>query len=208
MTGIALITLVVGLGLARWIASLGENYGVAWAMSGDARNEVFIMRSILMDGGLTVHQLRAYPAVIDNLMALISGAGGRAGLLPGADLHDARAVATVYTLAGIAVALMLISTLFELLPSTLRSSPVRLPLGAFVVFFACAITSASPLVLGTALSGGFVDAYASLPVIIGGLVLVFRFCTEPSPLHSPSWGWPPSSLSSRGRSSPSFPAPW
>ena len=183
LSWIVVVTLIAGLGLTRWIASLGKNYAVAWAMSGDARNEVLIMRSILHDGGLTVHQLRAYPAAIDNLTALISGAGGRAGLPPG-DLmiHDASAVASVYVLAGVAVALMFIAALIELLPSPLRASPVRLPLGAFVVLFACALTSASPLVLGTALSGGFVSAYATLPVIIGALVLAFQFCTEPSPL--------------------------
>jgi hypothetical protein len=183
LVGIALTVVFVGLGTVRWVASLGRDYGVAWAMSGDSRNEVFTMRSILAGGGLTVHQLRAYPAVVDNLMALISAAGGRTGLRPGdLMLHDAQAVASTYVLAGIAVALLLVAALIELLPGAARSSPTQVPLGTLVVLSACAITSASPLVLGTALNGGFVDAYATLPVVISALVVALRFCSEPSPL--------------------------
>ena len=49
--------------------------------------------------------------------------------------------------------------------------PLPLPIGAVppsvvVVLLACAATCASPLVLGTALFGGFVTAYAALPMAI------------------------------------------
>ena len=159
--GLALAVSIVAFGAARWIASLGRDYGVAWAMSGDARNEVFEIRSVLQNGGLTVRELRAYPAIVDNLMALITVAGKRAGLRPGnLLLHDAQAMAAMYILAGIAVALMLAATLAELVPGAPAASLNNLPPRTLVVILAGAITAASPLVLGQGLTGGFVDAYA------------------------------------------------
>jgi hypothetical protein len=97
-------------------------------------------------------------------------------------LHDAQAAATVFALAWIGVALMLIAALMELLPNSIPSSLSELPVGVFVILFACAITSASRLVLGTALVGGFVDAYATIPLVVGAIVLGLRFCRAPSPV--------------------------
>jgi hypothetical protein len=80
--GLALAVIIGGLSIAKYVASRGTDYGIAWAMGGDARNHVLITRSVLNDGGLTAHELRAYPALVNNLIALISGAGGRSGLPP------------------------------------------------------------------------------------------------------------------------------
>ncbi len=180
--GLAVAVVVVGLGVAKWIASTGKDYGVAWAMSGDARNHVLILRTVLQDGGLTTGELRKYPALVNNLMALISGAGTRTGLPPGQlMLHDAQALATTYVLAGIGVALMFIAALLELLPDRYSQAP-RLPPSVVVVLLACAATSASPLVLGTALFGGFVTAYAALAMAVACIVVAIRLCTAPTPL--------------------------
>ena len=181
-SGLAIATIIAGLGLTRYVASRGTDYGVAWAMGGDARNHILITRSLLTDGGLTARELRAYPAIVNNVIALISGAGGRSGLPPGQlMLHDARALAATYVLAGIAVALMLVAALIELLPRALARDS-RLPPSVVVILFACAVTSASPLLLGTGLDGGFVTAYAALPIAIASIVLALRFCSEPSPV--------------------------
>jgi hypothetical protein len=181
--GIALAVVAVGLAIARWVASLGRDYGVAWAMSGDVRNETFVMRSVIQDGGLTVQRLRTYPALVNDLMALISAGGRRTRLRPGdLLLHDAHAVATVYVTAAIAISLMLMAALLETMRCELGSSSDGISLSALVVLLAGAITSVSPLVLGTALVGGFVDGYATLPVVIGAIVIALRFCRAPSPL--------------------------
>jgi len=178
---LAMAVVVAGLALAKWIASIGKDYGVAWAMSGDSRNHILIVRSVLKDGGLTAQELRQYPALVNNLIALIAGAGGRNGLPAGQlMLHDAQALATTYVLAGIAVALMFMAALLELLPSDVALAS-RLPPSVVLVLLVCAATSASPLVLGTALFGGFVTAYAALAMAIACVVLALRFCSEPSP---------------------------
>jgi hypothetical protein len=183
MAGIALAIVIAGLGIARWVASLGQDYGVAWAMSGDTRDEVLVMRGLIQAGGLTVGRLRKYPALVNNVMALISEAGGRSGLRPGdLMLHDVHAVATVYVLAAIAVAIMLMAALVEVMPGPLALSPNGLPVDTLVVLLACAITSASPLLLGMAIRGGFVDGYATLPVVIAATVIALHFCRVPSPL--------------------------
>ncbi len=165
---------VAGLGIARWVTSLGQDYGVSWAMSGDTRNEVLLMRGVIQAGGLTVGRLRTYPALVNNVISLISEAGGRAGAAPHGNLmlHDVHAFATVYVLAAIAIALMLIATLVEIMPGPLVLSPNGLPVDVLVVLLACGITSASPLLLGMALRGGlrrWVCLPASLPVVIAAI---------------------------------------
>ena len=172
---------IVALGIARWIASLGKNYGIAWAMSGDARNHVLIARAVLHDGGLTIRELRSYPALINDLIGQGSGAGGRDGLSPGQLLlHDASALAVIYVVSGIAIGVLFIAALLELLPRATATKP-RLPPSITLVALASAATSASPLVLGTALIGGFVTAYATIPLLLACIVLALRFCTEPLP---------------------------
>jgi hypothetical protein len=179
---LAIAVVIAGLTLAKWIASIGKDFGVAWAMSGDARNHILITRSVLHDGGLTAQELRKYPALVNNIIALIAGATGRNGLPVGQlMLHDAQALASIYVLAGIAVAAMFMAALLELLPGDVALAP-RLPPSVVLVLLVCAATCASPLVLGTALFGGFVTAYATLAMAVACVVLALRFCSEPSPV--------------------------
>jgi hypothetical protein len=178
--GLALTATIFGLAVAAWIASRGKNFDVAWAMSGDARNHVQILRQVIGQGGLTLKELKTYPAVVNSVSALLSSAGGRAHLLPG-DLmiHDAHAVATTYVLAGIATACMLIAALHEFVPRALHGER-RLPVGITVVLLGCAAVSASPFVLGTALNDGFLSAYGTLPLVLAAVVLALRCTAIPS----------------------------
>ena len=177
----ALMVQCAGLAVAAWIAARGPGYGYAWAMSGDARNHVLIVREILSQGGLTPGELKIYPALIDAVIALISGAGGRAGLAPGQlMLHDVQAVATTYILAALAVASLSVAALLELRPREMAESR-RLTVPVVLVLAASAAVAASPLVLGTALFGGFVDAYGTLPLVLAAMVLAIRCCATPSP---------------------------
>lgn len=179
---VAAVVTISGLAVVRGVASVERDYGVAWAMSGDSRNETLITRSIIQAGGLTVHELKSYPAVVNTLIALISGAGGRTGLAPGdLMLHDAQAAATVFALAWIAVALTFIAALMELPPMAASLSEDEPTLNVLVVLVAVVMTSASSLVLGTAIAGGFYDGYATIALVTGAVVLALRCCREPSP---------------------------
>ena len=130
---VALTIMAAGLVVPLWIASHGVNYRVAWTMSGDARNHVLLTRSLLENGGLSLRVLKIYPAVIDAVTAMIAGAGGRSGLLPGQlMLHDAHAQLTTYVLAGIALSLMTAAALLELVPSAVAVAR-RLPAATTVL---------------------------------------------------------------------------
>jgi len=176
---VATMTGVV-LAVSAWVATRGPAFGVAWAMSGDARNHMRMIRGILDVGGLTPVQLRGYPALIDGMSAVIAGSGDRASLNAGdLMLHDAGAMSTTYVLAVIAVAVLLIAALLESLPGNLGRGRVSLPVA--VVLLGCGALAGTPLVLGTALSDGFVNAYGSLPLAMAAVVLGLRCLSRPSP---------------------------
>lgn len=178
----AVSVVVVVLGVVRWIASLGQGYGIAWAMSGDARNEVLVMRSAIQAGGITVRELKSYPGLLDSIMAQVALAGGRTHLRPGQlMLHDASTLVVFYALACICIALMMAAALTEVLPEPLTFSVRDLGAGGLLVIVGAAATSATPMVLGTSLYGGFVVAYSTIPVLMASIVLALRFFRRPSP---------------------------
>jgi hypothetical protein len=171
-----------GLAILHWVRSLGPYFNVTWAMSGDARNHILITREIVNAGGLTASEFKIYPAAIDGIIALVSAAGGRGDMRPGELLlHDATADAAVFALAWLAVSLLLAGTLLEVFGPRARSCTKPFPLGVLIVVLGCALSASSRLALGTALVGGFVDAYAAIALIIGAMLLALRFCRSPSP---------------------------
>jgi hypothetical protein len=174
--GIALVVLIAGLALITRIAAEGHLYGVSWAMSGDARNHVVIIRSIIASGGLTLNLLRTFPGAIDAIGALISGAGGRAGLAPGhLVLHDAQSLASLYILSGLAIALLGIAALLELLPRA-TAAMRTLPAATYIALLASSGLSVTGLVLGTAVRDGYVSAYASIPLSLAAMVIGLACC--------------------------------
>jgi hypothetical protein len=174
--GIALAVLIAGLALVTRIAAEGHLYGVSWAMGGDARNHIVIVRSIIGSGGLTLNLLRAFPGAIDAIAALISGAGGRSGLAPGhLVVHDAQSLASLYVLSGLAIAVLGIAALLELLPRATTARRV-LPAAAYIGLLASSGLSVTGLVLGTALRDGYVSAYASIPLTLAAMVLALACC--------------------------------
>jgi hypothetical protein len=180
--GLAAIVTTGVLTISTWIATRGAAYSVAWVMSGDARNHARVIRATLADGGLTLDQLRAYPALVDTVASVVAAAGGRAGLGAGSlMLDDAQALATMWLLAVIAVAVLLMAALCEFLPAELATRR-RLPLTTAVALLGAAAAAGCPLVLGTGLSGGFVTGYGSIPFALAALVLALRICTRPSPV--------------------------
>jgi hypothetical protein len=179
--GLALTITVAGLLLQLWMSARGHGYDVAWALSGDGRNHVLLLRGIAARGGITLEQLRTYPALSNALSAVISSAGGRGGLAPGSlMLHDARAVSGVYVLSGIGLSTMFAGAVLECLPRSLATAR-RLPPAVLVVVLLCAVTSVSSFVLGTSLLDGFFSTYAALPMAVAAVILAIRCTDDASP---------------------------
>jgi hypothetical protein len=178
---IAATVVAAGLIVPMWIASHGVDFRVAWALSGDSRNHVLIVRQILGAGGLTTTELRGYPADIDAITALISGAGHRGGLLPGRlMMHDIHALVATYVVTGIALATLIVAALLELLPKAVARAR-RLPAAIVVIVLLASSLSVSALVLGTSLQDGYLSSYATVPLVLAAMVLALRFCSDPSP---------------------------
>jgi hypothetical protein len=189
---VVFVVLIVGLAVPAWIAAKGRSYGLAWSMSGDGRNHVLLLRAILTHGGLTVGQLKTYPLFVNTVSAVLSSAGGRAGLAPGTlMLHDAASLSATYVLSGLALALMFVAAILESLPKAVRQAR-RLPAGVVVVVLFAALTALSSFVLGTSLLDGFFTTYGTLPAVVASLVLALRCLNEPSPtafgLMTPAMG--------------------
>ncbi len=179
--GLAAAVTAATLVTTAWVASRGEAYAEVWAMSGDARNHVLNLRSMLANGGLTLDNLRSSPAVFDAIVATVAAADGRVGLDPGAlMLHDARAMATTYAVCVAAVGVLLLAALQEATPRLLTRRRLGGPV--VVALLAGAAAAASPLVLGTGLTDGFITAYGALVPATAGVVLALRCCTRPAPL--------------------------
>lgn len=173
--------IIVGSALLVMLAvsATGEHHNIAWAMSGDARNHVSVMRGLLADGGLTVEALRSYPAAVNAFAAEVAGASDRSGTARDLILTDVRALASTYVLGAIATATLLAGALLELLPRGERLHRRSVAAIAVTVLVGGA-AAASPLALGFALADGFLSAYCSLPLALAGVVLALRYYREPS----------------------------
>ena len=158
----------------------GKNYGVAWAMSGDSRDHIQIARTVISSGGLTIHELKSYPAIVNSVSAIMSVAGGRSGLLPG-DLmvHDAQAVASTFVLSIIGIATLFMAAVYQFVPKAVRELR-RIPVALTTTLLACAGIAITPLMLGTTLNEGYLSAYGALPVVLAVLVLALALCDRPS----------------------------
>ena len=158
----------------------GKNYGIAWAMSGDARDHIQIARTVISSGGLTIHELKSYPAIVNSVSAIMSVANGRSGLLPG-DLmvHDAQAVASTFVLSIIGIATLFMASVYQFVPKTVRELR-RIPVALTTTLLACAGIAITPLVLGTTLNEGYLSAYGALPVALAVVVLALDLCDRPS----------------------------
>lgn len=175
--GVPLAITAGALAVSTWISTRGPFFGVAWAMSGDARNHISLARGILTDGGITTHALQEFPVAMNTLTAILAGAGDRSGEVGQVLHHDVQAMASTYLLAVLATALLLAAALLELLPPAIRRAT---PPPAVVATVLVASTFAgSPFALGMALADGFLSAYGALPIALAGIVLALRFHADP-----------------------------
>lgn len=163
----ALIFAAIVLVATKVIGDRGPGFDMAWAMSGDSRNHLLIVRDIMSTGGITFEKLQEYPAAINALSAIFASSTSRIGLSAGELLLvDVHALVATYSLSIIAVGALSIAALHHFIPERLTN---RIPLGIGVILLFAAATSASPILLGTALADGFLTGYGAL---VGALISV------------------------------------
>lgn len=157
-----------------WLLQLHLRFGAAWAMSGDARNHVILMRDIINAGGLEPGRLKAYPALYNALAAVHSAAAGRPRGSAGALLeHDVNAMAAIYVLTFALIAALLLAGAFQVVGA---ASMTLSRTGGFSVAAAAVLIALSPIVAGTALTDGFFSAVGGLALMLSVLLL----CTQAS----------------------------
>lgn len=171
---IALTVIILIEAMFEVIKLRGHDFGLSWAMDGDARNHAVIMRTILSAGGITIKELKAYPAMVNALGAILDGASGRANLRGGVLMaRDVQAQAAVFVLSSIAVALLFIAAVTETVPR--RPNYVRrLPRYLTVPLLACGSLGIGSFVLGLTLYRGFLSAIGSLAFVLASVVLGMR----------------------------------
>lgn len=156
----------------------GANFGLSWAMGGDARNHVEIIRTILADGGITLKELKMYPAFVNTLCAVLSGASGRANLAGGVLLtRDLEAFASTFILSSVALALLFLAAIAETVPRSVAAIR-RLPNYFAIVLLAGASFAIGAFVLGLSLGGGYLSASGALVFVLASMVLGMRISRE------------------------------
>ena len=171
---IALTVIVLIEAMFEVIKLRGHDFGLSWAMNGDARNHVVIMRTILSAGGITIKELRGYPALVNALGAILDGASGRTNLRNGVLMtRDVQAMAAVFVMSSIAVALLLIAAVSETVQRVPRQDqrPQRY---LAIPLLACGSLAIGPFVLGLTLGYGFLSAIGAMAFAIASMVLGMR----------------------------------
>lgn len=171
---LALIAVVAIEAMFEAIKLHGHDFGLTWFMTGDARNQVVGTRQVLAAGGLTFHELKSYPAVVNAITAILDGAGGRADLNSAAlMIRDVQAMVATVVLSCVGIALCFIAALCETFARSEHDAR-RLPRYVFIPLCAAGSVSIGALVLGLGSSGGFLSAIGCLVFTLASLVLGLR----------------------------------
>lgn len=170
----ALVVIVLIEAMFEVIKLHGHDYGLSWAMWGDARNHVVLTRSTISAGGITLKELKAYPVTVNALCAILDGASGRANLPAGVLMtRDMQAQAATFVLSSIAIALLFVAAVVETIPRGIAHVR-RLPNCYTIPLLASGSLGVGAFVLGLALSGGYLSAIGSLVFAMASVVLGMR----------------------------------
>jgi hypothetical protein len=170
---LALIGIILIELMFEMIKLHGNDYGITWAMNGDARNNVAFDRNILSVGGVTLQAMKSYPALINAVTAILDGAGGRSHLTTAAlMIRDVQAMVSVFIMSTIAIALFFMAAASEAFPR--RDDEERLPFALIVPLGACGSVAVGAWVLGLGLAGGFLSAMGCLSLTGSAIVLGMR----------------------------------
>lgn len=157
-----------------------DGFAAAWAMSGDARNHVFVLRGVIDAGGITVDSLRAYPLLFNGFVAAHAAAEGRPLGQPGELLQeDVDSLAALYVLIVALLAGVVASAAAQVV-SLCRTSFEASGLGAYLLAGGAGLLVMSPIVLGTALKDGFFTGLAGLLIFVCAIMTTVRSQTVPS----------------------------
>ncbi len=171
---LAVVVLVLIEAMFEAIKLHGHDFGLTWFMTGDARNQVVGTRQVLAAGGLTLHELTTYPAVVNAITAIFDGAGGRADLNSAALMvRDVQAMVATVILSCVGIALCFIAAVTETFARAERHAR-RLPAYLAIPLGAAGSVSIGALVLGLGSSGGFLSAMGCLVFALASLVLGLR----------------------------------
>jgi len=152
----------------------GHDFGLTWFMTGDARNQVIGTRQVLGAGGVTLKEMKTYPALVNAITAIFDGAGGRANLNAAALMvRDVQAMVATVVLCCVGIALCFMAALAETFKRGERYAR-RLPLYLLIPLGACGSVSIGALILGLGSNGGFLSAIGALVFALASLVLGLR----------------------------------
>jgi hypothetical protein len=156
----------------------GHNFGLTWFMTGDARNQVVGTRQVLAAGGITLKEMRSYPALVNAICAVFDGAGGRSNLSAAILMvRDVQAMVATVVLICIGVSLCFIAAVTETFTRAQRDAR-RLPIFLVIPLGACGSISIGALFLGLGSSGGFLSAMGALVFAVASMVLGMRIVRE------------------------------
>lgn len=175
---LALIAIVLIEAMFEAIKLHGHDFGITWAMGGDARNNVAFDRNILASGGITFRAMKSYPALINAVCALLDGAGGRSNLTNAVlMIRDVQSLVATFVLSSIGIALFFIAATAE---GFRRGEDYarRLPSFVIIPFGACGSISIGAFVLGLGLSGGFLSALGCLVLTGASMVVAMRLMRD------------------------------
>ena len=179
---LALVIILLVEAMFEAIKLHGHDFGIAWVMNGDARNHVALNRAILNDGGLTLAELKAYPAVVNALCAILAGAGGRAGVPAGVLMvRDVQAMAATFVLSTIAIATLFVAALGETIP-LVGERVKRVAPTYYVALVISGSMAMGAFVLGLSVSGGFLSGIGAIALTMAAVVLGLRAVREPHPV--------------------------
>jgi hypothetical protein len=171
---LALVTVVLIEAMFEAIKLHGHDFGLTWFMTGDARNQVVGTRQVLAAGGITLKELKSYPAIINALSAIFDGAGGRDNLSSAVLMvRDVQAMVATVVLCCVGIALCFMAAIAETFPRADRYAR-RLPLYLSIPLGAAGSVSIGAFILGLGSSGGFLSAMGCLVFALASLVLGMR----------------------------------
>ncbi len=164
------------------VEARGRYFDVAWVMSNDSANHMYITRAIISHDGLTAEELHHYPPVANLLAALFSAAPGRTGLDPSQLLHhDLQAFASTYVVLFAAIFLSLAACVVVAVRAS-RGAVQQARLGTYLLMILSGATVVTPLIMVEALHGGFLSAVAGILFSVAALATAMQAVERRSPV--------------------------
>jgi hypothetical protein len=173
-----LLSAPVLIGVA-WLGWHDQARLLAMAMNGDAVQHLTIATSIVHQGGLSIADLRLYPAWMNAIEGLIGSAQPTGSLSHTQVLtHQLLAQSHLVSLSILACSLLLGAAVLCFVPA----SPRRLPVASVLVVVASSTVAYSEMALLPAYLGGFITSLPSVALCLAIAVVGVRNMARPNPV--------------------------